>query len=203
MTDFLPDCPRISTKARTIVHSNEREVEDIPVLEPTDTLEDMIRGTYGHTADEMYLIESDLFPTVAVIAEHEQAAWDTLADAGVLDSLQVSQEEAESRPVMRLGNAGQPFDIDQTYVVVSKFTVNDIVHFHQRLTFNCDGWMHLWQNNRHNENPPFVDVCVQVDEDLDVSHMFVPNGEDMSDEPIKFAQYRVDKHIWSLINEHC
>ena len=212
MYDIPEDAPVISTRAETLVHEHERIGEEVPVIEGDDTLTGIITGHGGRHEAKMYLVQSSYFHDVAVIAGHEQVVWDYLADFGVLDNLQMDEEEAreleeEGHGPMRLGNASEPFDIDDSYHVVSQFYVEDIQRFHSRLTFNADGWMHLWANNPHNDEPPYTDMIVQLDDDfsVDVGMDFRNRKENGNPRDVdkEHAEDRAHKRIWKLINEHC
>jgi len=184
MENTLEDAPRITVTARTMVNQHERHAENVPVLEGGGTLAETAQD--AHSRCNMYLFQSSYFRTVAVIAGHEHAAWDWLADYGVLDGCQIDESEAREMEEqgygpMRLGNAGEPLDIDGATTIVSTFGIEDVEHFHTQLKFGGDGWMHLWANNPHNDRPPFRDIiaCVKVSKDgIEILEAWEPHNEE-------------------------
>lgn len=203
MENTLNDAPHITLTALSMPHDHERHAENVPVLEGDDTLTGLVTGS--HSRSELWLFESNYFGAVAVIARTEQAAFDWLADYGVLDGFQITEEDAREMEEqgaypMRLGNAGEPFDIDHSYVVVSKFKVSDIEHFHTRLTFGGDGWLHMWANNPHNDRPPYRDFFLQIGDDLEVMEYWSPSGQ-IND--AEHAEMLKESALHSLIASHC
>jgi hypothetical protein len=203
MEDTLDNAPRITTTALSMPHDHERRAEDVPVLEGDDTLTGFVTGSCSRS--ELWLFESNYFGTVAVIARTEQAAFDWLADYGVLDGFQITEEDAreleeQGAYPMRLGNAGQPFDIDHACVIVSKFRLSDVEHFQTQLTFNGDGWMHMWANNPHNDRPPYRDFFLLIGEGLEVLEYWSPSDQ-IND--AEHAEMLAEKALHVLISNHC
>jgi len=203
MEDTTQNCPRITVTAHSMPHKHERRAEDVPVIEGDDTLTSLVADSYGSST--MYLFESSYFRTVAVIAGHEQAAWNYLADFGVLDELQIAEDEAreaegQGQFFIRLGNASEPFDIDGSTTIVSTFDIEDIEHFHTELKFGRDGWMHLWANNRHNDRPPYRDFFLQIGDDLEVMEYWSPSNQINDDE---HAEMLKKSALHALIANNC
>lgn len=125
LTDCIPDdAPTISGKASTLRHGHTTEFENVPVLQGSETLRDLM-GAPEYWDDKLYIFEYHLMPTVAVIAQSEQAALAYLADSGFLDGLLVDRETAQQdeRHYVRLGNASLPFDLQGTYMRLSTATI--------------------------------------------------------------------------------
>jgi len=201
MENSLDDCPRISVSFEPEQAGLDTQTaENIPIIEGADTLPGHITGRYG--SERFYLFQSAYFPAVAVLARTEQAAWDYLADYGVLDGVRVPRDEAQAsnRHYFRAGNACEPFDIDWACMLVFEFQLSDITQFHQRLKFGRDGWIHDWSNNPHNEKPPYRDLIVQVNENFEpIAWTDRKTGELRA----ASVQERVNSRIWGLINEQC
>jgi hypothetical protein len=199
MENSLDDCPRISVSVEPEQAGlGTQTAENIPVIEGADTLSGHISGKYGN--ERLYLFQSAYFPAVAVLARTKQAAWDYLADYGVLDGMKVPRDEAQAsdRHYFTAGNACESFDIDWACMLVCEFQLSDIIQFHQRLKFGRDGWMHIWDN--YNDAPPYRDLIVQVDGDLNPIAWTDRNTPELNAESV---QERVHSRIWGLINEHC
>jgi hypothetical protein len=123
-TDSLPsDAPTISGKASSVRHGHLVEFEDIPVLQGSETLRDLM-GAPDYWDDKIFIFQYHLMPDVAIIAETEQSALAYLADSGFLDGLLVDRETArdDDRHYMRLGNASLPFDLQGAYMRLATAT---------------------------------------------------------------------------------
>jgi len=201
MENSLNDCPRISVCVEPeMAGLGTQTAENILVIEGADTLPGHIAGKYG--SERFYLFQSAYFPAVAVLARTEQAAWDYLADYGVLDGMKVPRDEAQAsnRHYFTAGNTCEHFDIDWAFVLVFEFQLSDITQFHQRLKFGRDGWIHDWSNNPRNDDPPYRDLIVQVNKDLEP---IAWTDRRMGEINAASVQKRVHYRIWDLINKHC
>jgi len=125
VTDSLPsDAPVISGKASTVRHGHMITFQDVPVLEGSATLRDLLDAP-DYWDDQIFVFQYHLLPDVAVIAQTERAALAYLADSGFLDGLLVDRETAQQdeRQYMRLGNASLPFDLQGAYMRLSRATI--------------------------------------------------------------------------------
>jgi hypothetical protein len=125
VTDSLPsDAPVISGKASTLRHGHIITFQDVPVLEGSVSLRDLMDAP-SYWDDQIFVFQYHLLPDVAVISETERAALAYLADCGFLDGLLVDRETArqDERQYMRLGNASLPFDLQGAYMRLSTATI--------------------------------------------------------------------------------
>lgn len=183
-----------------------RIYDHLPVLECDETLSRLISGPNG-SCSALNLWRSQYSRSYVVIARSQQAALDWLADLGVLgghrvpteDERQELSEYGQVRDAIRLGNAGHPYRLDMCRLI--RTYLSDIGCLRAPLTFSHDGWMHVWENNPHNDKAPYRDVILKLGDSFEVEESWSPQGMGhVSDERL---QELAERRIWRLIDNHC
>lgn len=74
---------------------------------------------------KLWVIGNEYGSLCAVWADCEQDALDIAVDAGLLDGLAIDEKDA-TEETARLGNAGEPFDLDYAWIQVAPIDKQDI-----------------------------------------------------------------------------
>ncbi len=183
-----------------------RTYERLPVLECDETLSRLITGPNG-SCSALYLWRSEYSRSYVIIARCQQAGLDWLADLGVMDGHRVPPEDEKEemaeyghvRDAIRLGNASEPFRLD--YCRIRRAYLSDVDCFRERLMFGHDGWMHVWENNPHNDKAPYRDVILKLGERFQVEESWSPQG--MGHVSNERLQELAERRVWHLIDNHC
>jgi hypothetical protein len=98
---------------------NQVRFTDDDVVNPDDYIP---KGEYNPHNVRPWLLHDHGFTLAIVFADNLDDAFDMAADAGKLDAFQVSDNELvdygdEEEGISRLGNAGEPFDIEGIDVI--------------------------------------------------------------------------------------
>jgi hypothetical protein len=166
VTDSLPnDAPTISGKASSVRHGHLVTFEDIPVLQGSEELKDLIHAP-DYWDDKLFIFEYHMLPTVAIIAQTERSALAYLADSGFLDGLLVDRETArdDERQYWRLGNASLPFDLEGTYMRLATATTASLTS----IDWSVDVYEKVFFSQ--SQNPPtgeidYADLLKMIDQD--------------------------------------